>query len=236
MLKLEGIKKVYRTEFIETHALVELNLEVEEGEFLAVMGPSGSGKSTFLNVVGLLDQFDGGTYLFDGMDVSRASDHQRSKLRNEKIGFIFQSFNLIPDLNVFDNIDIPLRYRRMRASERRTRIESALETVGLSGRKKHYPSQLSGGQQQRVAIARAIAGQPKMLLADEPTGNLDTVMARQIMDLLELINQNGTTIIMVTHDPALAQRAHKQIHLLDGRVVTVDQGARIQAAQAVGGA
>lgn len=236
MLKLEGIKKVYRTEFIETHALVELNLEVEEGEFLAVMGPSGSGKSTFLNVVGLLDQFDGGTYLFDGMDVSRASDHQRSKLRNEKIGFIFQSFNLIPDLNVFDNIDIPLRYRRMRTSERRTRIESALETVGLSGRKKHYPSQLSGGQQQRVAIARAIAGQPKMLLADEPTGNLDTVMARQIMDLLELINQNGTTIIMVTHDPALAQRAHKQIHLLDGRVVTVDQGARIQAAQAVGGA
>lgn len=219
MLIMEQIRKIYRTDFIETHALSDLNLKVEEGEFLAVMGPSGAGKSTFLNIAGLLEDFEGGRYVLDGIDVSGLNDRRRSQIRNESIGFIFQGFNLIPDLNIFDNVDVPLRYRRMPASERRQRIEKALETVGLAGRMKHLPSQLSGGQQQRVAIARAIAGDPKLILADEPTGNLDSVMARQIMDLLGEINEAGTTIVMVSHDPELARRARRQIHILDGKVV-----------------
>jgi putative ABC transport system ATP-binding protein len=191
---------------------------VEKGEFVAVTGPSGSGKTTFLNVAGLLETFDTGSYRLDGEDVSRLDDDARSRVRNHKIGFIFQSFNLIPDLNVFDNVDVPLRYRRMPAAERRERINSALDLVGLSSRVKHLPSQLSGGQQQRVAIARALAGDPALLLADEPTGNLDSLMARQVMDLLEQINGMGATIVMVTHDPELARRAHRNVRVIDGQI------------------
>jgi putative ABC transport system ATP-binding protein len=187
------------------------------------MGRSGSGKTTFLNVAGLLDTFDGGSYELDGKDVSRLSDREMSRIRNEKIGFIFQSFNLIPDLDVYDNIDVPLRYRRLGAAERKARIEKAADQVGLASRLRHLPSQLSGGQQQRAAIARVLAGDPKLILADEPTGNLDTAMARDVMELLERINESGTTIIMVTHTPECAERAAREIHLADGRVVDVDR-------------
>ncbi|AQT60381.1 ABC transporter ATP-binding protein [Cellvibrio sp. PSBB023] len=218
MLKMQSVKKIYRTDMIETHALRDFNLEVKEGEFVAVTGPSGSGKTTFLNIAGLLETFEEGQYLLDGNDVSRLNDNIRSKLRNEKIGFIFQGFNLIPDLNIFDNIDVPLRYRGFSAAERKKRITNALEMVGLTSRARHLPSQLSGGQQQRIAIARALAGEPKFLLADEPTGNLDSLMARQVMDMLEDINKNGMTIVMVTHDPNLARRAHRNIQIVDGKV------------------
>src|SRR5829696_652202 len=188
MLEMRNIKKIYRTDTIETHALEDFSLRVNAGEFVSVMGPSGSGKTTFLNVAGLLDTFDTGTYTLDGNDVSRLSDSEMSKIRNRAIGFVFQSFNLIPDLNVFDNVDVPLRYRGLGAADRKVRIERALELVGLSARTRHLPSQLSGGQQQRVAIARVLAGDPKLILADEPTGNLDSVMTREIMDLLDRIN------------------------------------------------
>ena len=218
MLKMQSVKKIYRTDMIETHALRDFNLEVKEGEFVAVTGPSGSGKTTFLNIAGLLETFEEGQYWLDGNDVSRLNDNIRSKLRNEKIGFIFQGFNLISDLNIFDNVDVPLRYRGFSSSERKKRINNALEMVGLAARARHLPSQLSGGQQQRVAIARALAGEPKFLLADEPTGNLDSLMARQVMDMLEDINKNGMTIVMVTHDPDLARRAHRNIQIVDGQV------------------
>jgi putative ABC transport system ATP-binding protein len=218
MLAMREVSKVFRTDLIETHALRRMSLDVSAGEFVAVTGPSGSGKTTFLNVAGLLEPFDTGSYQLDGQDVAQLSDDARSRLRNEKIGFIFQNFNLMPDLNVYDNVDVPLRYRRMKSSERDQRIRSALDIVGLAARAKHLPSQLSGGQQQRVAIARAIAGDPKLLLADEPTGNLDSLMARQVMDLLEQINEIGTTIIMVTHDPELARRAQRNIQVVDGQV------------------
>ena len=218
MLQMTHIQKVYRTELVETHALRELTLSVAAGEFVALTGPSGSGKTTFLNIAGMLESFEHGTYMLDGRDVSRLNDNERSVYRNQKIGFIFQSFNLIPDLNLFDNVDVPLRYRGLPTSDRRQRIEHALETVGLASRMKHIPAQLSGGQQQRVAIARALAGEPAMLLADEPTGNLDTTMAHQVLDLIEQIHADGTTIVMVTHDPELANRAERNIHLIDGRV------------------
>jgi putative ABC transport system ATP-binding protein len=218
MLKMQNVGKVYRTDLIETHALRDFSLEVAAAEFVAVTGPSGSGKTTFLNVAGLLETFETGHYVLDGSDVSGMSDDARSRLRNEKIGFIFQSFNLIPDLNVYDNVDVPLRYRRLTSADRHERITSALELVGLASRVKHMPSQLSGGQQQRVAIARAIAGDPAFLLADEPTGNLDSLMARQVMDLLEQINEMGTTIVLVTHDPELARRAHRNVHVVDGQI------------------
>jgi len=219
MLQMSHIRKIYRTELVETHALRELSVSVASGEFVAVTGSSGSGKTTFLNIAGLLETFDHGTYMLDGEDVTGLSDDDRSIYRNQKIGFIFQSFNLIPDLNLFENVDVPLRYRKLPSAERKQRIEHALETVGLASRMKHIPAQLSGGQQQRVAIARAIAGQPKFLLADEPTGNLDSVMAHQVMELLEEIHSKGTTIVMVTHDPQLADRAQRIIHLVDGRVL-----------------
>ena len=218
MLDMRQVTKVYRTELVETHALRALDLHVREGEFVAVTGPSGSGKTTFLNIAGLLETFTGGEYRLDGEDVRGMTDDARSKLRNRKIGFIFQSFNLIPDLNLFDNVDVPLRYRGFNAAERKKRIEDSLTRVGLSSRMKHIPAQLSGGQQQRVAIARALAGTPRFLLADEPTGNLDSLMARQVVDLLEDINRRGTTIIMVTHDPELARRAHRNVHVMDGQV------------------
>jgi len=230
MLSMRDVSKVYRTDLVETHALAELSLEVGSGEFVAVMGPSGSGKTTFLNVAGLLDTFDTGAYILDGEDVSRLSDDQMSRIRNQKIGFVFQSFNLIPDLDVFDNVDVPLRYRRLSAADRRTRIERTLELVGLSSRARHRPSQLSGGQQQRVAVARVLAGDPRLVLADEPTGNLDSLMSREIMDLLEKINDQGVTIVMVTHSPECATRAQRQIHLLDGKVVDLDGPALVRAA------
>jgi putative ABC transport system ATP-binding protein len=222
MLEMEHIKKVYRTDLIETHALADFSLRVSAGEFVAVMGPSGSGKTTFLNVAGLLDTFEHGRYVLDGKDVSKLSDDEMSRIRNQKIGFVFQSFNLIPDLDVFDNVDVPLRYRGLAAAERRVRIERALEMVGLSSRARHLPSQLSGGQQQRVAIARVLAGDPRLILADEPTGNLDSLMNREIMDLLERINEQGTTVVMVTHSSECALRAQRQIHLLDGKVVDLE--------------
>jgi len=219
MLQMTQIKKIYRTKLVETHALRELTVSVKSGEFVALTGSSGSGKTTFLNIAGLLESFDSGSYMLDGKDVSHLGDDERSIYRNQKIGFIFQSFNLIPDLNLFENVDVPLRYQRLAKADRKERIEHALETVGLASRMKHIPAQLSGGQQQRVAIARAIAGGPRLLLADEPTGNLDTVMAHQVMELLEEIHAGGTTIVMVTHDPELANRADRNIHLLDGRVL-----------------
>jgi putative ABC transport system ATP-binding protein len=216
MLDMRQVTKVYRTELVETHALRSLDLHVKEGEFVAVTGPSGSGKTTFLNIAGLLETFTGGEFTLDGENVRGLSDNQRSKLRNQKIGFIFQSFNLIPDLNLFDNCDVPLRYRGMPASERKLRIDEALGQVGLGSRMKHFPAELSGGQQQRAAIARALAGSPRLLLADEPTGNLDSQMARSVLELLEDINSQGTTIIMVTHDPELAARAQRNVHIVDG--------------------
>jgi putative ABC transport system ATP-binding protein len=234
MLEMQHVAKVYRTDLVETHALRDLSLRVEEGEFIAVTGPSGSGKTTFLNIAGLLETFDGGTYLLDGEDVGQLSDDARSRIRNRKIGFIFQSFNLIPDLDVHDNVDVPLRYRGFKANERKARIERVLELVGLASRAKHLPAQLSGGPQQRVAIARALAGDPRFLLADEPTGNLDSLMARQIMDLMEEINRQGTTIVMVTHDPELARRAHRNVHVMDGQVSDLKPYSRPSLAAANG--
>ena len=221
MLKMNDVSKIYRTELVETHALRNVNLEIQEGEFVSVTGPSGSGKTTFLNLTGLLESFEEGEYILDGQNVRGMQDAQLSKIRNTKIGFVFQSFNLIPDLPIFENVEVPLRYRGMGAKERRERIERALSTVGLTSRIRHLPTQLSGGQQQRVAIARALAGEPRILLADEPTGNLDSVMARQVMDLLHEINDDGTTIIMVTHDPELASRAQRNIQIFDGEVSVV---------------
>lgn len=232
MLTMQNISKVYQTEKVQTHALRDFDLQVEEGEFIAVTGPSGSGKTTFLNIAGLLEPFSGGSYNLDGVDIGKLSDNQRADLRNQKIGFIFQGFNLIPDLNLYENVEVPLRYRGIKAKERKQRIEECLEKVGLASRAKHLPQQLSGGQQQRVAIARALAGKPRFLLADEPTGNLDSLMARQVMELLEQINKDGSTIIMVTHDPELARRAPRNIQVVDGKLAdfTLYQpsGARVE--------
>jgi len=231
MLKMTGLSKIYRTEMIETHALRGFDIHVREGEFVAVTGPSGSGKTTFLNIAGLLEEFSEGQFLLDGVDVKGMNDNQRSRLRNEKIGFVFQGFNLIPDLNLFDNVDVPLRYRGFNAAERKRRIEDALQQVGLASRMKHYPAELSGGQQQRVAIARALAGQPRLLLADEPTGNLDSQMARGVLELIEEVNSRGTTIIMVTHDPELAARAQRNVHIVDGQVTDLLAEPVLRAAE-----
>jgi putative ABC transport system ATP-binding protein len=218
MLSMKRLSKVYRTEMVETHALREIDLDVREGEFVAVTGPSGSGKTTFLNIAGLLEELTAGTYTLDGQDVGGLTDAARSRLRNEKLGFIFQGFNLIPDLDLYQNVEVPLRYRGLSRADRRARIEEALAQVGLASRLRHYPAELSGGQQQRVAIARALAGKPRLLLADEPTGNLDSQMARSVLELLESINAGGTTIVMVTHDPELAARAQRNVHIVDGQV------------------
>ncbi len=223
MLSMKKIEMVYRADMVETYALRNFNLDVNDGEFVAVTGPSGSGKTTFLNIAGLLEEPTSGTYELDGESVGKLSDKKRSQIRNEKVGFIFQGFNLMPDLNIFDNVDVPLRYRGFSGAERKKLIEEALEKVGLQSRMKHLPSQLSGGQQQRVAIARALAGKPRFLLADEPTGNLDSLMAQQVMQMLEDINAEGTTIIMVTHDPELAVRARRNIQILDGSVSDLDE-------------
>ncbi len=219
MLQMTGLSKIYRTEVVETYALRDFSMEVKEGEFVAVTGPSGSGKTTFLTIAGLLEEFSSGEYRLDGVNVRGLNDYRRSRLRNEKIGFIFQAFNLIGDLNVQENIEVPLRYRGMSGAERRKGVHEALERVGLSARARHYPSELSGGQQQRVAIARALAGRPRVLLADEPTGNLDSHMARGVIELIEELHRDGATIVMVTHDPELAVRAQREVHVVDGQVV-----------------
>jgi putative ABC transport system ATP-binding protein len=230
---MKQVSKVYRTAMVETHALRAMDLIVREGEFVAVTGPSGSGKTTFLNIAGLLEEHTSGEYTLDGVDVHALGDRDRSKLRNEKIGFIFQSFNLIPDLDLFDNVDVPLRYRGFSRAERKKRIGEALERVGLASRVRHYPAELSGGQQQRVAIARAIAGGPKLLLADEPTGNLDSQMAREIMQLLEELNAQGTVVVIVTHDPEIAARAQRNVHIVDGVATDLERGpSLVKQAQA----
>lgn len=236
MLVMMGLSKVYRTEVIETYALRDFSIHVREGEFVAVTGPSGSGKTTFLTVAGLLEEPTGGSYTLDGLETRPLTDLQRSRLRNQKIGFIFQSFNLIPDLTVSGNLEVPLHYRGMRRRERRARIDQVLERVGLISRRHHFPGELSGGQQQRVAIARALVGSPRLLLADEPTGNLDTSTARGVMHLLEELHSEGATIVMVTHDVALAARAQRQIHIVDGAVVDLgDQEPQLIPAVAEGG-
>lgn len=216
MIELKAVSKVFRTDIVETYALRNFQLSIAAGEFVAITGHSGSGKTTLLNLIGLLEEFDSGSYRLDGEDVKALSDNQRSHIRNQKIGFVFQGFNLIPNLNIYDNVDAPLHYRRMPATERRARIMDSLEKVGLTSRMRHFPAQLSGGQQQRAAIARAIGGRPQVILADEPTGNLDTTMSSQIMELLHSINGTGTTILMVTHNDELAQRASRRVHLVDG--------------------
>ncbi|MCE9853782.1 ABC transporter ATP-binding protein [Shewanella chilikensis] len=231
MLTMKNINKVFKTDLVETHALRDFNLSVQEGEFVAVTGPSGSGKTTFLNIAGLLEGFTHGEYFLDDVNISNLNDNKTAAIRNEKIGFIFQGFNLIPDLNLAENVEVPLRYRGFGAKERQKRVKQALEQVGLGARMKHLPSQLSGGQQQRVAIARALAGEPRFLLADEPTGNLDSLMARQVMELLEEINKAGTTIIMVTHDPELARRAQRNIQIVDGQVCDFSRYQTEQAPQ-----
>jgi putative ABC transport system ATP-binding protein len=220
MIALEGIEKVYRTDRIETVALSDINLGVAAGEFVSVMGPSGCGKSTLLNVIGLLDEPTKGHVQLNGSAVQSYRDAALAKVRNREIGFIFQTFHLIPDLSVVDNVEIPLLYRRMPGAERRRLSLAALERVGLTSRLHHFPSQLSGGQQQRVAIARAIVGKPRILLADEPTGNLDSQMGDEIMHILHgLQKESGTTIVMVTHDPRLAEQTQRTIRLFDGRQV-----------------
>ncbi|MFA6110895.1 MAG: ABC transporter ATP-binding protein [Candidatus Latescibacterota bacterium] len=220
MVELDGVEKVYRTDRLETLALSQINLSVGDGEFVAVMGPSGCGKSTLLNVMGLLDGPTAGTIRLRGEEVSGWGDRALSRLRNEQIGFIFQSFHLIADLRVVDNVEIPLLYRRGLSSRQRRRLAlEALERVGLTSRVHHFPSQLSGGQQQRVAVARAIVGKPSLLLADEPTGNLDSQMGSEIVSLLEELHQGGTTVVMVTHDTKLAERTGRIIRLFDGRQV-----------------
>jgi len=220
MIQLNQIDKVYTTNTIETTALKAINLHVEKGEFLSVMGPSGCGKSTLLNIIGLLDSATNGEVLIDEQSVQKYGDIKLAKLRNQKIGFVFQSFHLINDLSVLDNVEIPLLYRRMSSAERKRKALAALEKVGLKARTKHFPNQLSGGQRQRVAIARAIVGEPELILADEPTGNLDSVMGAEIMDILMRLNkEENTTIIMVTHDEHLAKQTQRIIRLFDGSQV-----------------
>jgi putative ABC transport system ATP-binding protein len=230
MLEMTRLSKVYRTELVETYALRDFDIRVQEGEFVAVTGPSGSGKTTFLTIAGLLEAFTAGSYRIDGIEAAALGDDARSRIRNEKIGFVFQAFNLIPDLDIADNVEVPLRYRGMDGGERRRRVRDALERVGLGSRQRHYPAELSGGQQQRVAIARALAGSPRLLLADEPTGNLDSHMARGVMELLEELHREGATIVMVTHDPQLAARAQRNVHMIDGQVLDLAPSDRPWAA------
>jgi putative ABC transport system ATP-binding protein len=219
LIQLEGVTKVFETEEVETHALSDVHLTVRPGEWLSIVGPSGSGKTTLLAVLGLLDTASRGTYLMDGKSVLELSPTERALVRNRHIGFIFQSFNLIGDLSVFENVELPLTYRGMPADERKARVEKALERVGMSHRARHMPGQLSGGQQQRVAVARAVAGDPLILLADEPTGNLDSKNGESVMQLLSELHQGGATLIMVTHDPAQARLGTRMVSLFDGRVV-----------------
>ena len=223
MIQLENVKKVFRTEEVETWALREVNLHVQEGEFVAIMGPSGCGKSTLLNILGLLDNPTEGTYMLNGKDVSKLQENERTDLRKGVIGFVFQSFNLIDELNVYENIELPLLYMGTPAKERKQRIEAVMDRMAISHRRKHFPCQLSGGQQQRVAIARAVLSNPKIILADEPTGNLDSKMGIEVMDLLHKLNQeDGRTIVMVTHNESQAQQTQRIIRFFDGRQIGTD--------------
>jgi putative ABC transport system ATP-binding protein len=219
LITLQSVTKVFLTDEVETHALSEIQMEIAKGEYVAIAGPSGCGKSTLLSILGLLDSPSSGQYLLNGRPVAELGGAERARVRNREIGFIFQSFNLIGDLSVFENVELPLTYRGMKSAERRQRVAAALERVGMAHRAKHLPSQLSGGQQQRVAVARAVAGEPLILLADEPTGNLDSKSGEAVMDLLKELHQSGATICMVTHDPRYARHADRSIHLFDGRVV-----------------
>ena len=219
LLKLDGVTKVFLTDEVETHALSGVHMEIGRGEYVSIAGPSGCGKSTLLSILGLLDSPSNGQYLLNGRPVADLPAAERARVRNREIGFIFQSFNLIGDLSVFENVELPLTYRGMRPAERKERVEQSLERVGMAHRAKHLPSQLSGGQQQRVAVARAVAGEPLILLADEPTGNLDSKSGEAVMDLLKELHATGATICMVTHDPRYARNADRSIHLFDGRVV-----------------
>src|SRR5256714_7391227 len=225
LIRLAGLKKIFFTDEVETHALQDIHLEVQPGEYVAIAGPSGCGKTTLLSILGLLDTPTEGEYTLAGEPVAQLTPSQRARIRNRQIGFIFQAFNLIGDLTVYENVELPLTYRGMSSSERKTRVQNALERVGMSHRMKHYPSQLSGGQQQRVAVARAVAGDPVILLADEPTGNLDSTNGEAVMELLRELHRGGATICMVTHDPRYARYASRDVHLFDGRVVE-DREAR----------
>ncbi|HVH26220.1 MAG TPA: ABC transporter ATP-binding protein [Vicinamibacterales bacterium] len=219
VIKLKAVSKVFLTDEVETHALSDVNLEIAKGEYVSIAGPSGCGKSTLLSILGLLDSATKGEYWLNGQAVAELPAKDRARVRNREIGFIFQSFNLIGDLTVFENVELPLTYRGMPTSERRDRVTAALERVGMAHRSKHLPSQLSGGQQQRVAVARAVAGEPAMMLADEPTGNLDSKSGESVMELLRQLHESGATICMVTHDPRYARNAERHVHLFDGRVV-----------------
>jgi putative ABC transport system ATP-binding protein len=219
VIHLEGVKKVFLTDEVETHALAGIDLEIKRGQYISISGPSGCGKSTLLSILGLLDSPSDGSYMLNGKPVQDLSMSERARVRNREIGFIFQAFNLIGDLTVYENVELPLTYRGMPSAERKKRVQESLEKVGMAHRMKHYPSQLSGGQQQRVAVARALCGQPVILLADEPTGNLDSRNGEAVMDLLRELHREGATICMVTHDPRYARYAERTIHLFDGKVV-----------------
>jgi putative ABC transport system ATP-binding protein len=219
LIKLEQVTKIYYTEEVETHALSDVDLEIQEGEFVAVTGPSGCGKTTLLSILGLLDTPTRGAYYLAGQPVAQLTASQRAVVRNRQIGFIFQAFHLIGDLTVYENVELPLAYRKMPAAERKRRVTAALEKVGMMHRLKHFPAQLSGGEQQRVAVARAVVGSPAILLADEPSGNLDSVNGRAVMELLRDLHRDGATICMVTHDPRYAEYAARTVHLFDGKVV-----------------
>ena len=219
LISLKDVKKIFFTEEVETHALSEVHLEIRSGEYLSIAGPSGCGKSTLLSLLGLLDSPTEGSYLLDGKSVADLSHSERTRIRNREIGFIFQNFNLIGDLTVYENVELPLTYRGMTSAERKQRVQESLERVGMSHRKNHYPSQLSGGQQQRVAVARALVGKPQILLADEPTGNLDSKNGEAVVDLLRDLHREGATICMVTHDPRYSRHADRTVHLFDGRIV-----------------
>ena len=223
LIQLQGIKKVFYTDEVETHALADVHLEIREGEYVAINGPSGCGKTTLLSILGLLDTPSDGSYLLEDKPVANLSPAERARIRNRRIGFVFQAFNLIGDLTVAENVELPLTYRGMSGGERTKRVQQALEKVGMSHRAKHYPVQLSGGQQQRVAVARAVVGDPAILLADEPTGNLDSTNGEAVMELLRALNRAGATVCMVTHDPRYAKHADRSIHLFDGRVVDESQ-------------
>lgn len=227
LIRLAGISKVFLTDEVETHALAEISLDIQMGEFVSVAGPSGCGKSTLLSILGLLEAPSAGQYWLKGTPVHSLGAAQRARIRNREIGFIFQAFNLIGDLTVYENVELPLTYRGMGAAERKKLVVEALERVGMAHRLRHYPSQLSGGQQQRVAVARALAGKPAILLADEPTGNLDSVNSESVMDLLSELHASGSTICMVTHDSRFARRAQRTIHLFDGRIAPASQAAAL---------
>lgn len=220
MIKTLDLSKIFRTDEVETTALNKVSLNVENGEFVAIMGPSGCGKSTLLNILGLLDNPTGGEFYFNGVEVSKFKEKQRTNMRKSNIGFVFQSFNLIDELTVFENVELPLLYMGTSSSDRKRMVEAVLDRMKISHRKKHFPQQLSGGQQQRVAIARAVVANPKLILADEPTGNLDSANGEEVMSLLSELNKEGTTIVMVTHSPSDAEKAHRIIQLFDGHIVT----------------